>query len=99
MPSSSSPVQVSTNSSLILYLLPSSLIRKTIILYFPAFVKERSPQVSTREGGYVTRREDFCQRKREEVERTARMVEFEGVNVERKEAPAGSGRLFVEKRG
>ena len=27
------------------------------------------------------------------------MVEFEGVNVERKEASAGSGRLFVEKRG
>ncbi|ERI61243.1 hypothetical protein HMPREF0239_05285 [Clostridium sp. ATCC BAA-442] len=82
-----------------MYLLPSSLIRKTIILYFPAFVKDRSPQVSTREGGYVTRREDFCQRKREEGERTARMVEFEGVNVERKEASAGSGRLFVEKRG
>ena len=27
------------------------------------------------------------------------MVEFEGVNVERKEASAGSGRLFVEKKG
>ena len=26
------------------------------------------------------------------------MVEFEGVNVERKEASAGGGRLFVEKR-